>query len=82
MKIKDVLLCFDGKKLTFGEWDDVVVFIAEAAVAAPEAATHYVTGRVQPPALGVSPCQHRRLSPARGTSLLVKRSWPILFLRF
>lgn len=71
-----------NNKLTFGEGNDVIVFIAEAAVAAPEAATHYVASGVLPPPLWVSPCQHRRLPPARSPGLLVKGPWPLLLLRF
>lgn len=72
---------FDAKNITFGEWHDVVVLVAEAAVAAPEAAADDVACGVLPPPLRVPTRQHRRFPPARRPGLLVERPRAVLLFR-
>lgn len=50
----------------------MVILVAEAAVAAPEAAADDVADGVLPPALWVPPRYHSRLPPARGPSLFIE----------
>ena len=59
----------------------MVVLVAEAAVAAPEAAAHDVAGGVLPPPLRVPAHHHRRLPPARRPGLLVEGPRPLLLPR-
>lgn len=66
---------------TSGERDDVVVLVAEASVAAPEAAADHVAHGVQPPAFRVPPRQHRCLTPARRPGLLVEGPRALLLCR-
>lgn len=72
---------FDAKNITFGEWHDVVVLVAEAAVAAPEAVADDVACGILPPPLRVPPRQHRRLPPARRPGILVEGPRAVLLFR-
>jgi hypothetical protein len=71
----------DAKNITFGEGDDVVVLVAEAAVAAPETAADDVASGVLPPPLRVPPRHNRRLAPARRSGLPVKGPRAVLLSR-
>ena len=71
-----------SKSWTFREGDDVVVLVAEAAVAVPEALADDVAGGVPAPPLGVAAGGYVGLRPALGLGLGVEKSRPILVLLF
>lgn len=57
---------------TFGEGDDVVVLVAEAAVAAPEALADDIAGGVAAPPVGVAAGNHVGALPAERPGLGVE----------
>lgn len=69
-----------GGDLTFGERDDVVVLIAETAMAVPEALADDVTRGILAPPLGVAAAHHICLLPALSLGLGIEESGPLFLL--